>query len=263
MKLKIKQIDFGIRNKVLLGFVVIGLMLFTSGVIAFFEFGRMSERLSVLLSNNMSNLSTSTAIFNLVDKENTILLEKLRDDNLSHIPSFSSEKVLSQIKLLQQNYTNDKERALADSINYSYVAYIQVINELESVWFDSYQSKNEWYFSKLQLTYEKLRGYIQKYYIISQSSVGGNFDNLNESFYRSIMPGIIAIAVGIVLVILFNYFINLFILKPIIRINKALKNYRDIDKEYNVTFDYGGDQLQELNDNIKDIVDENIALKKK
>jgi hypothetical protein len=43
---------------------------------------------------------------------------------------------------------------------------------------------------------------------------------------------------------------------------KGLKDYKENNKTYNVTFDHGGDQIQEMNSLITDILEENKFLKK-
>jgi hypothetical protein len=90
-----------------------------------------------------------------------------------------------------------------------------------------------------------------------------NYYSLNDRFYRSITPIIVAALVGIILVLLFNYFLNLYLIKPVIKINKGLKSYREYNKGYDVKFDFGRDQMEELNGNIKEIIEENRNLKKK
>ncbi|MPN49736.1 hypothetical protein SDC9_197358 [bioreactor metagenome] len=75
------------------------------------------------------------------------------------------------------------------------------------------------------------------------------------------MPGIIAVGAGVLLVILFNYFLNLYFISPIILISRGIKNFREYRKSYNVQFD-NDDELQDLNTEVKSIIDENKNLKK-
>jgi HAMP domain-containing protein len=76
------------------------------------------------------------------------------------------------------------------------------------------------------------------------------------------MPGIIAVAAGLVLVLLFNYFINLYFITPLMLISKGIKNYRAHKKTYTVQFD-NDDEIQELNSDVKSILDENKRLTQK
>lgn len=257
------KIDFGIRNKVLLGFVVIGLTLLSSGIIAFFEFGRMNRNVSTLISDNIYCVNSSKLLVDMCDQYNSRLFQELSDESLIDIPDLSEDyafvKLLDEMK---QHYTTNEEKMTADSVRYAYAAYMQVVLEVEDVWFEGYSVRRTWYFDRLRIVFEKLRGYIQGLSHYSQTALTGNYDSLNDSYYRSIMPGIVATGAGIILVILFNYFINIYILRPILKMNKGLKNYKEYNKSYDVTFDYGKDQIQEMNSLIKDIVEENKALKK-
>lgn len=256
--------ELGIKNKVLLGSVAIGLMLFFAGIIAYFEFSRMSKYVSTLISDNIESVNTSRYLMNISDEYNTNILEIIGDDDLYSIPELEiDDNFIASLNSLQHHFTIDAEKTVADSVLYSYVAYMHVVNEVYSVWNEGYSSRREWYFERLQVVYDKLKGYIQELTTISQNALASNYDKLNDSFYRSIMPIIIAVSAGIVLVILFNYFLNIYILIPLLKINKGLKSYKEYNRNYDVKFDYGNDQIQELNLSIKDIVEENKSLKKK
>ena len=77
------------------------------------------------------------------------------------------------------------------------------------------------------------------------------------------MPGVIASAASIVLIILFVYFLSHYIVRPMLRMSRGLSDYRCSGKTYSVTFDYGGDQIQAMNEDIKEIIDENKSFKKR
>ena len=74
------------------------------------------------------------------------------------------------------------------------------------------------------------------------------------------MPGIVAVGVGIVLVILFNYFINVFLITPVLQISKGIKNYREFRKSYTVSLD-NDDELDDMSSEVRSIIEENKKLK--
>lgn len=203
-------------------------------------------------------------MMNISDEYNTGLLEYIGKDSDFQASNLEPDKRFTDLLSQIDNFNiTTEEKNMADSIKYAYVAYVHVVQELEDIWYDGNISRRDWYFNRLQGVYDKLKGYIQNLNLISQKALTDNYYHLKESFYRSIMPCVVAVCVGIVLVILFNYFINLYILKPLIKMNKGVKNYRLFNKSYTVSFDYGGDQVQELNEGIKEIIEENKSLKKK
>lgn len=260
-----KKISLGIKSKVFLGSIVIGFILLISCIISFVEFERLSKYVASVLTDNMACVNTSRNLMNISEEYNTFILEQIGSEEIiGEVPDLgSNEEFASNFEILKNHFTIEDEKVMADSVLYAYVAYMHVVNEVYAIWMDGYSPRREWYFNRLQGVYDKLRNYIQELTLISQNALAENYYSLNDRFYRSITPIIVASFVGIILVILFNYFINIFFIKPVIKINKGLKSYREYNKVYDVRFDYGGDQIQELNENIKEVIEENRSLKKR
>jgi hypothetical protein len=260
-----KKIEFGIKSKVFMGSTVIGLILLISCIISFVEFERLSKYVSSVLADNIACVNTSRNLMNISEEYNTYILEQIGNDySRGELPQFSgNDDFVASFENLKNHFTIEEEKSMADSVLYAFVTYMHVVNEAPQVWMNGYAQRREWYFDRLQGVYEKLRNYIQELTLISQNALAENYYNLNDRFYRSITPIIVAALVGIILVMLFNYFINIYFVKPVIKINKGLRSYREYNKGYDVRFDYGKDQLQELNENIKEIIEENRGLKKK
>ncbi len=260
-----KHFVLGIKSKVFLGSMVIGLILLLSCVISFVEFERLSKYVSSVLADNIACVNTSRNLMNISEEYNTYILEQIgNDDSLTEVPELAgNEDFVSNFENMKHHFTLNDEKEMADSVLYAFVAYMHVVNEAPEIWLNGYSQRREWYFNRLQGVYDKLRDYIQELTLISQNALAENYYNLNDRFYRSITPIIVAAFVGIILVILFNYFINIFFIKPLMGINKGLKSYREYNKGYDVKFDFGRDQIEELNGNIKEIIEENRNLKKK
>ena len=260
-----KKIELGIKSKVFLGSTVIGLILLLSCVISFVEFERLSNYVSSVLADNIACVNTSRNLMNISEEYNTYILEQIgSDDSFGEIHEVAgNEDFISNFENLKHHFTIEEEKVMADSVQYAFVAYMHVVNELPDIWTSGYTYRREWYFERVQGVYDKLREYIQELTLISQNALAENYYHLHDRFYRSITPIIVAAFVGIILVILFNYFINIFFITPVIKINKGLKSYREYNKGYDVKFDHGRDQMQELNENIKEIIEENRSLKRK
>lgn len=248
-----------------MGSTVIGLILLLSCVISFVEFERLSTYVASVLADNIACVNTSRNLMNISEEYNTYILEQIgNDDSMGEIPQLDkNEDFVESFTNLKNHFTIKEEKLMADSVLYAYVAYMHVVNEVPEIWLGGYNQRREWYFDRLQGVYGKLKNYIQKLTLISQNALAENYYSLNDRFYRSITPIIVAACVGIILVILFNYFINIYLIVPVIKINKGLKSYREYNKGYDVRFDYGKDQMQELNGNIKEIIEENRSLKRK
>ncbi len=258
-----KRKPLGIQGKVRLGFVIIGLILFFSGVIAFFEFGRMSRYVSTLIADNVASVNSSRVLHNLLTEYNTQIFEAIGNRDSGRLPRRKDDNhFLINLEKVLEHSTTDAERIAADSVRYAYSAYMQVSNELNDLWIEDQTALREWYFNRLQAIYEQLNRYLQTLTEVSQQALADNYFNLQDSFYRSIMPGVVSVGAGILLVLLFNYFLKIFLVTPLLKMNRAVKDYRDYNKTYDVRFDRSGDQVEELSEGIREIIEENKALKR-
>lgn len=255
-----------VKRKIYLGFVVLGFILLLSSVIAIFEFISMRKSVSRLVTDNIASINTSRMLLEVTDEYNFKLLEGMGADSLAPalaIPDIQrDDRFTDFLSDVKNKFTNKEEKAMTDSARYAYIAYAHIIREAPQVWQADYQQRRVWYFGKLYPVYKQLRVYIRNLSALSQKALVENSKNLSEGFYRSIMPCVVAVVIGMVLLLLFNYFLNFYFINPLERITKGIKNYRQTRKSYTVNLE-SEDEMQELNDNVKDIITENKQLTKK
>lgn len=260
---ELKSVKFGIRSKVFLGSAIIMAMLLLSVLISFLEFGRMNRYLSNLISRNILSVDLSRNLLNQYEKFNSDFFQIWSSDNMEESPlSLLSDNFDDEFARLQKTLETEKEKTMADSVRYAYSAYKQVVIESETLWMASKEVRTEWYFSKIQVVFEKFRAYLQRLSDSSQLALTDNYDNLQDSYYRSTMPGIVSMGACVLLVILFCYFLNIYIIVPVLKISKGVRTYRNTNKTYDVDFDNGGDQIHELNDNVKELLAEHKSFVK-
>ncbi len=252
----------GIRKKISLGFFIIGAILFISSVIALFEFNRIKNSVTELMNANISSINTSRKIMELTDEYNFILLSSTFGDSLlsSRHTLYQDDRFKNYISSIKENFRSDSEVLIADSLEIAYTNYLDVVSKAVFISdFDSL-SKSDWYYHEFMPVYNELRRHKKNLGSITQKALLDNTIKLQDGYYRSIMPGIIAVTAGIVLVLLFNYFVNLYFISPVLLISKGIKCYRENRKSYNVKFD-NDDEIQEINNEVKSIIDENKKLK--
>ena len=154
---------------------------------------------------------------------------------------------------VRDKFTTKAERQYADSVRYAYSTYIIVMNDAPVVWQGDYTARRNWYFNRLYPIYMQLRGYLQSLTHTSQQALVDNSKIMSESFYRSIMPGVVAV---------FNYFINKYFVFPFNRIAEAVQDYINRRRSYNVVVE-GDEEIREFSENIREIVETNRRLTKK
>ena len=252
-----------IKKKISKGFVVIGTILMVSSAISIYEFIRMRNTVSNLINDNISAITTSRQLLEVADEYNFNLLEGLGDEHwMLNLKDKDDNRFSEHLAQVRDKFTTRQERMYADSVLYAYTSYIWVMNDATKVWHDDYAERRNWYFTKLHPIYIQLRGYLQKLANTSQEALAENSLTMTESFYRSIMPGVVTVVMGIILVFLFNYFINFYFVNPLLRISEGISDYIQRKKSYNVMVE-NDDELKVLNENVKELVESNKKLSKR
>ena len=252
----------GIRRKISLGFVIIGVILFISSVISVFEFNRMRHSVASLMKDNMNSISTSRMLLELTDEYNFELLSRvIQDSTAGSADIIYDDRFDKYIGTIKKSFTSQEEVAVADSLSNAYADYIAVINQAPDIMLQDVKVRVDWYQKRLKPVYYNLKNYKKQLGLLTQAALANNSSELQEGYYRSIMPGIISVGAGLLLVLLFNYFINLYFISPIIMISKGIRNFREYRKTYNVQFD-NNDEIQDLNSEVSGLIEENKKLKK-
>lgn len=251
-----------IKRKISLGLVIIGTILLFSSGISIYEFVRMRTTVSNLINDNIAAINTAGALMEVTDEYNFRLLEALGDDNATLEPRDKNDNRFSEyLTGLRDNFTTESERKYADSVLFAYTSYIIIMNDAPTVWEGDYAGRRTWYFTKLHPVYVKLRGYLHQLTLTSQEALAENSLTMTDSFYRSIMPGVVAVVAGIVLVFLFNYFLGFYFVDPLLKISGGVSDYLSRKKSYVVQVDTD-EELQELNENVKELIEINKKLTK-
>lgn len=245
----------GIKRRISLGFVVIGLVLFFSSLIAIFEYSRMSNYVSRLIDDNISSINISRDLIGICDEYNSRIVTAISSVNQEDVPDLTSKGVFeSKLNEVRDLLKGEPSKEYCDSVKYIYAAYMQVVSEAETVWESSPEQHKNWYFDRVKPYYEKLNASLLNLNGICQKALTRNSEEMQESFYRSIMPGIVAVAAGIIIVFLFNYFMNYYVLNPVIRMGRGVYEYNKYHKDFELKF-HNSDEISDLYDSIKELME--------
>ena len=258
----IKSWRKSVKIKIALGLGAIAAMLLLSSIISVLEYRRMSNYLSDLIAANVRGIDAAQRLVSVCDEYNLAILTSIGEEVSGTLPDFDTLAIKDRCDSLTANITLSSARALADSASASALAYLAVAKELDMVIYSEFIDTRDWYFNRLQPCFNKLRSEVEQLNDVIFEDLENNSLTFQDSFYRSIMPGIVSVGVGLVLVLLLLFFINVYYLNPLYKMLSGMESYRDTGHRYNYTFD-GGDQLSSLNDCVTDLVEENIELRRR
>ncbi len=251
-----------LKLKIILSLSSIAVVLLISSIISVMEYRAMSTYVSSLIADNIHSINMAQELSEASNTYNLDILAVIGDDNLNSLPDFDQKAFLAHCDSLKKSLSSVRMVPLADSVLYAYSAYMLMSLELPEVLKSDFIDSRTWYFDRLQPRYNRLRSAIDKMNSVIYSDLKKNSTNFDRGFYRSIIPGIVAVGVGLLLVLMLMFFILSYYVKPIYKMLDGLNNFRSYNKRYSYTFE-GDDQLSELNAGITELASENLQLRKR
>ena len=259
---KIFSAKLGIRTKLGLSLSAIAAMLLVSSIISVMMYVRMSSYVTGLMADNIQCINTAQELAALSSSDNLDVLAVIGDDIAVDIPDLRENRFLENCDSLKLALRSPASIDRVDSVIQSFARYSVTCQELANVLQSDFIDTRSWYFERLQPVYDNLRANIDELNSSIYDDLNRNAGTFERGFYRSIIPAIVAVGVGLLLIVMLFFFLNAYYVTPLYRMLGGLKNYRDMGKRYNMEFD-GDDQLAELNSDISDLASENQQLRKR
>ena len=260
---KLRGYRMSMRTKLTLGLGSIAAMLLLSSVISVLEYRRMSNYVSDLVAENIRNINVAQKLVSMCDEYNLKVLAAIGEEHqVTSVPDFDRDAFMALCDGLRTSIASEEAFPLADSVVYAYSAYMLASLELPAVIASDFINTRDSYFNRLQPRYNRLRSDIERLSNAAYMDLQTNSMTFQDSFYRSIIPGIVSVGAGLVLVLLLLFFILAYYVNPVYRMLSALQNYTLTGSRYRCSFE-GNDQLAALNDGIADVVEENVELRRR
>ncbi len=250
----------GIKRKVRLGCIVLGMILFFSSMMSIYEFQRMNSYVTRVLSENIESINSSRDLLKAADDYNLQLMYII-DGTSDDYAEIDNADLILKFSDIHRRFKSPAEKSAADSVIFAYSAYMQVAREASSVWQGDQWQRRRWFFERLQPVYRQLNDYVQQLSFVSQDALIENSRALQDNFYRSMMPSMVSLILSLVLVLLFNYYLNYYLINPFLKVTKGILDYRRFNKAYSVKVD-SEDEINELNSAVGDIIDLNVSYRR-
>lgn len=263
---KIRTFRLTMRSKFVLSLSAIAAMLLVCSVIALMEYKRMSHYVSDLISDNISSISLAEKVSDISRSYNLSVMNTI--SNKSNIvedkalPTFDVEKFDMHCDSLKRSFTSEYMIPLVDSVVNSYYAYMIASLELNGEYKIEYSNAGLWYQDRLKPKYDKLKSDIGNLNEGIYKELNKNSATFDRGFYRSVVPGAVAVGFALLLILLLMFFVIVYYVNPIAKILQGLNGYRAYNKQYNYEFD-GDDELVELNEGVVELVNENRQLRRR
>ena len=260
----------GLRKRVTVGFLSIVCLLFFSGMVSLLELSHLSRDTGEILKANARNIELAKEMLDAAHEQNMALirLSVFGDRSRDSVCRACMDR-LENTLLVAQNEAVDK--SFLDSLAFAttelrivtdnYLAYgdlrsgdsLAVSKNRPAGMPDSLGIK--WYNDEYEALYGRLTAAIKNYMTSTQSSLAPRAEQMKKNAYRAVTPVLISVAVMIAIVLMLFYFMSLYCITPIERMNKSLGDWLAFRIPFTVKGDLK-DEVLELKERIETVINQ-------
>ncbi len=249
----INFMKMNLRIKILSGFFILAMMLLIAGAISIKEFLNIGQSVQSMLDENYRSINAANTMMEALDRENSGILQVLMGcSSVGERTIRSGDSLFSEsFYIAQSNITIENESHYIQRIDQNYSSFqkrwLQLVRDTEN------QEAISWYYDNLHTDFLTVKNSVYELLELNQKTLYRNATTLKDHAYRSVIPGIVAIIASFVFAILFYFFINQYVIRPIIKMTHAVEDYNNKGKQYSVEVETK-DELNELNNSIKSLL---------
>lgn len=256
----------GMRRRVTIGFLSIVCLLFFSGMVSLVELSRLSRDTDDILRTNQRNIELAKTMLDAAHGHNVALIRlavfgEREYDSLciASMEQLETNLLLAQHEAVDKSALDSTAFATTDLrvLTDSYLAFGTAEPDARTKPFRNDSAGARWYDEEYMPVYIRLTGSIKAYMTSTQSSLAPRTEQMKKNAYRAVTPVLISLSVMIAIVLMFFYFMTIYCVDPIVRMNKGLGDWL----AFRVPFAVKGDLKDEVLE-LREKIDALIALLK-
>lgn len=242
------------RKRVTAGFLSIVCLLFFSGMISFFELSRLSRDTDEILKANKRNIELAKEMLDAAHEQNIALIHLAvfgdrSYDSLSRVGMSRLENTLlvAQQEALDKSFLDSLAFATTELrlLTDNYLAF-GAVDSVDYV-------GGKWYNDEYEVLYSRLTSAIKNYMTSTQSSLAPRTEQMKKNAYRAVTPVLISLVVMIATVLMLFYFMSLYCVDPVVRMNKSLGDFLTFRIPFAPKADFK-DEVLELREKIESLI---------
>lgn len=223
-----------LRLKILSGFIILAIMLFVAGIWSIHELNTMGSSVQRLLDEDFKSMNAAMQMIEALEREDSgSLLLFLGNWEEGRAIIASGDSLFEQ--MYQQAQRQDElsgEKEYLESIRVSYEAY-KDLWEKPIVGTDR-EGNLTWYFQELHKAFLDVKSSVNDLLAYNDQIMYRTATNLRNRSNRAIMPGIIAVGAALLFTMIFNFFVNFYVISPLVKIRDAVNQFIERKIPYNV-----------------------------
>jgi HAMP domain-containing protein len=244
-----------LRVKILSGFLILAIMLACAGVVSIYELLSIGSSFNSLLSDNYKRINAAKSMIEALENEDSGVLQILAGQWQKGRETIESgdRSFRQAFETAKGNITIPNEDKYVERISADYRGYKDLWSK-SLAGMDTKQNLN-WYFEEIHEAFQTVKKSVEDLMLLNDEAIYQTASSMHDRAHRAIMPGIVAIISALVFVLVFNYFINFYVIKPISILVREVKNNIKTRGTIDIEID-SKDELHDLATAIKEFAAE-------
>jgi len=217
----------GLRAKILSGFLILAIMLLVAGVWSIRELRSVGTSVQKILDDNYKSINAAKTMIQALERMDSGVLLLLSGNWEEGRSILERADVTFQqaFKVAQNNVTIQGEQDLMESLGTKF-------SEYKTLWQrpivgTQHEKDIDWYFKELHTRFLQVKSTAQALMTMNDEVMYNTATDLKTRAHRAAMPGVIAIISAFVFALMFNYFVNYYMINPIIKMKRAIADFLD------------------------------------
>ena len=244
----------GLRKRVTVGFLSIVCLLFFSGMVSFLELSHLSRDTGEILKANKRNIELAKEMLDAAHEQNIALirLSVFGDRSCDSLCRKSMERLENTLLVAQSEAL---EKSFLDSLAFA-TTELRLVTDNYLAFGGAARADSPAALppsEEYQALYGRLTAAIKSYMTSTQSSLVPRAEQMKKNAYRAVTPVLISLAVMIAIVLMLFYFMSIYCVTPIERMNKGLGDWLSFRVPFAVKGDLK-DEVLELKEKIESLI---------
>lgn len=243
----------GLRTKILSGFATLTLMLFIAGVWSIYELRSIGTSVQKMLDDNYKSINAAKMMIEALEREDSAVLLLLlgRWEEGTSIIRSGDELFLKGFGIAKNNVTIQGEQELVDAVGAKYKIYKDLWSR--PIAGTKREADLNWYFEETHRVFLNAKAAVTALMELNDRNMYQTASDLKGKSHRASMPGLVAILAALFFTLVFNYFVNLYLVNPIIKITKGVRAFVETRKPVTIEVETK-DELADLVSSIQDMM---------
>lgn len=223
-----------LRSKILSGFLILSFMLLLAGIWSVHQLRALGASAQRMLDENYKSINAAEAMIEALERQDSAILLLIlgRWEEGRSIIEAADRAFEQGLEIAEGNITLPDEQGYIEATRSNYLSY-------KNIWMrpivGTVKERNlAWYTDEVHPAFLVVKSSVNKLLEINDVAMYEMSSDLKDKASRAVMPGVVAVISALAFSLLFSYFVNYYMVGPIIRITRGVHDFLKTGKPFDV-----------------------------